>query len=36
MSQPAEPNMRISPHNVVVGQQHDFSSFGGLVIGLIT
>jgi hypothetical protein len=28
-----EENSRIGSHNVVVGQQHNFSRFGGLVVG---
>jgi hypothetical protein len=28
------PNVRTGSHNVVVGQGHNFSSFGGLVVGL--
>jgi hypothetical protein len=28
-----EPNVRTGSHNVVVGQTHNFSSFGGLVVG---
>src|SRR5262245_61037699 len=28
-------NMRTGSHNVVVGSQHNFSSFGGLVVGLL-
>jgi hypothetical protein len=29
-----EENIRTGSHNVVVGKQHQFSSFGGLVVGL--
>lgn len=29
-----DPNVRTGSHNVVVGQQHNFSRFGGLVVGL--
>jgi len=28
-----DPNIRTGSHNVVVGQQHNFSRFGGLVVG---
>jgi hypothetical protein len=27
------PNVRTGSHNVVVGRRHNFSSFGGLVVG---
>jgi hypothetical protein len=31
---PFESNTRTGSHNVVVGMQHNFSSFGGLVVGI--
>jgi hypothetical protein len=29
-----DPNVRTGSHNVVVGQQHNFSRFGGIVVGV--
>src|SRR6516165_10395755 len=31
---PNRPDVRTGSHNVVVGSQHNFSSFGGLVVGI--
>jgi hypothetical protein len=31
--QSSDPNNRTGSHNVIVGREHNFSSFGGLVVG---
>src|SRR4029434_14516 len=33
---PLPPDNRTGSHNIVVGKQHNFSSFGGLVVGVLT